>query len=147
MHLESANTTFPSSIFDKLYMVGHRLPNAIMGVICGKLQVVPFGFNTKNGFRIIQTPKDHDVVKWEAALKAVRTERYPLAPGDRSRGRLRHLDKKNRWQRYNAWCFRHKWVGNTGLVRLPHAYCRVVRQNCPTGHLRWKKGLPTQYGE
>jgi hypothetical protein len=127
-----------------LFQVGH-LPYAIMGVKQGKLQTVPFGHNTKKEFLVIPTPKKLILWSWAETLDAAQETTYPLAPPILKKGRYVHLGKENRWQLFNAWCFRHRWEGNTSPVRL-HAYCRAIRQVCPSGHLRrYANGYPMNF--
>jgi hypothetical protein len=141
---ECTNHLFPASVFDELTMVGH-LPYAIMGVKQGKLQTVPFGHNTKKEFLVIPTPKKLILWSWAETLDAAQETTYPLAPPILKKGRYVHLGKENRWQLFNAWCFRHRWEGNTSPVRL-HAYCRAIRQVCPSGHLRrYANGYPMNF--
>lgn len=131
---------FPSNTIDIMEPVG-RLGFAVVGWKSnGKIQVV----DDSGECCIYRAPLTFNEYTWPQLLYFAQ-ENGRLHPGQTAKPRKRivTLSKTDTWMVFDAWRYRHWWVGNHMVVRY-HAFFRSIRQT-PTSSNIVRKGKRINY--
>ena len=123
---------FSSSALDSIEPYGNLDFGVIGWKANGYLQIVP----EHEGNCLCTSPLVFGELTWneiiaDASKQKNRVNKKPWK-------RIVHLDRVNVWQEFQAYCYRHWWVGNPGTLRY-HAFFRTIRQ-CPTSSNINRKG-------